>query len=58
MLTLLGNEERGSPLVRFKEFVSKILTVTRDDVQKMEAEIAEEAAKVARPSEASDLEAD
>ena len=30
-----------TPLERFKAFVSQILTVTKEDVQKMEAEIAE-----------------
>lgn len=30
-----------TPLERFKDFVSSILTVTKEDVQKMEAEIAE-----------------
>jgi len=35
------NDERDSPIERFKDFVSKVLTVTKEDVQKMEAEIAE-----------------
>jgi len=30
-----------SPLDRFKEFVAKVLTVTKEDVQKMEAEVEE-----------------
>lgn len=30
-----------TPLDRFKDFVSKVLTVTKEDVQKMEAEIEE-----------------
>jgi|GEM_PF-5345692 len=40
------------PFDRFKEFVSKVLTVTKEDVQKMEAEIAE---KVEKARTASDL---
>lgn len=30
-----------SPLERFRDFVAQVLTVTKEDVQKMEAEIAE-----------------
>jgi TPP-dependent pyruvate/acetoin dehydrogenase alpha subunit len=36
----MADNER-SPLERFKEFVAKVLTVTKEDVQKMEAEIEE-----------------
>lgn len=30
-----------TPIERFKNFVAQVLTVTKEDVQKMEAEIAE-----------------
>ena len=30
-----------APIERFKDFVSKVLTVTKEDVQKMEAEVEE-----------------
>lgn len=30
-----------TPIERFKDFVAQVLTVTKDDVKKMEAEIEE-----------------
>ena len=32
------NDEAQSPFERFKQFVSAILTVTKDDIQKVETE--------------------